>query len=71
MSWCIKQLNRRIERSRAEVHVSLRHAEFAVSGQFLDGPCRRSTHREVRTERVAKDADAVPHVRFAANLTFA
>ena len=60
---CIKQLNRGVERCGAEMHVPLRHAELAVSGELLDGPCRRATHRQVRTECVAKDVDAVPHVR--------
>jgi hypothetical protein len=63
MSRRIKQLNRGVERCGTQMHVSLRHAELAVSSKFLDGPCRRATHRQVRAERVTKDVDAVPHVR--------
>ena len=35
-----------------------------MSGKFLDGPCGRPTHRQMRAERVAEDVDAdVPEVR--------
>ena len=51
---CIKQLNRGVERCGAEMHVPLRHAELAVSGELLDRPCRRTSHRQMRTERVSQ-----------------
>jgi hypothetical protein len=47
-----EQPNRRVERCRAQVHVSLRRLEVLMSGELLDGPCGRSTHRQMRTERV-------------------
>jgi hypothetical protein len=40
------------------VHVALRRRQIRVSGQFLDGPRRGATHRQVRTERVSQDIDA-------------
>ena len=59
----LQQPNRRVECGRAQVHVALRRAQVLVSGQFLDGPRRRSTHRQVRAERVPQDVNPWPYVR--------
>ena len=45
------------------MHVALRHAQLAVSGEFLNGPRRRPTHCEMRAERVAEQVDPVRHIR--------
>ena len=50
----LQQSNRRVERCRAEVHVTLRRAQVLVSSEFLDGPRWRATHRQVRTKRVTQ-----------------
>jgi len=41
-----KQPDRSIKRRRTQVHVALRRIEVLVSGQFLDGPCRRTFARD-------------------------
>src|SRR5258705_13764197 len=51
----LEQPDRSIERRRTQVHVALRRVEILVSGQFLDRPRRRATHRQMRTERVTED----------------
>lgn len=58
-----QQSNRRIECSRTQVHVALRRFQVLMPGQFLNGSRRRSTHRQVRAERVAQDVDARPGSR--------
>ena len=60
---CLQEPNRGIERSRTQVHVTLRRGQVLMSREFLDGPRRRSTHRQMRAERVAQDMDACFHVR--------
>jgi len=45
------------------VHVALRRAQVLVSGQLLDGSCRRPTRRQVRTERVPQDVNPRLHIR--------
>jgi len=42
------------------VHVSLSGSEIDVPGQFLDRPCRRAAHGEVRPECVAQHVDTGP-----------
>jgi hypothetical protein len=54
----------------AQVHVPLRRRQVLMSGELLDGPCRRATHRQMRTERVAKTmaaADVQMHSGIFAN----
>jgi hypothetical protein len=63
MSTAVKQLNGRIECRRTQVQVALGHLDLAMTGEFLNRPRRRATHRQVRTERVAHDMNAVAHVR--------
>jgi hypothetical protein len=46
----IEQPNRSIERGRTQVHVALRHVQVLVPGQFLDCPCGRATHRQMRAD---------------------
>jgi hypothetical protein len=55
----VEESNRTLDRGWAEVHVPLRRREVLMSGKFLDGPCRRPTHRQMRAERVSKDVDAL------------
>lgn len=54
----LQQPDRRIQRSRAEVHVPLRRPEILMAGEFLDGRRRCAAHRQVRTERVAEDVNS-------------
>ena len=55
----VQQPDRRVERRRAQVHIALRHRQVRVSGELLDRPRRRATHRQVRAERVTKDVHPV------------
>jgi len=41
-----------LDRRWAQVNVALRRPEILMAGEFLDGSHGRSTHREMRTERV-------------------
>jgi hypothetical protein len=50
--------DRAVERCRAEVHVALRHRQVRVSGEFLDRPRWRTSHRQLRAERVTQDVYA-------------
>ena len=59
----IQEPDGRVERRRAQVHVALRRGQVLVSGQFLNGPRRRPTHRQVRTERVPQDVH--PALRYS------
>jgi hypothetical protein len=34
-----------------------------MTGELLDGSCRRPTHRQVRTERVPQNVNPWPYVR--------
>jgi hypothetical protein len=45
------------------VHIPLRLPEILVARELLNGSHGRSTHREMRTERVPKDVDTWLHVR--------
>ena len=54
----VEQPNRGVERCRTQVHASLRRLEVLMPGEFLNGPSRRATHRQMRTERVTEDVDA-------------
>ncbi len=68
MSRFIQQSNRRIQRCRTQVHVPLRRLQVLMPGQFLDGPRQRSTHRQMRTERVPQDVNPRPHAPLRAAL---
>jgi hypothetical protein len=48
-----EQPNRALDRRGTEVHVALRRREIPMAGEFLNGSWRRTTHREMRTERMA------------------
>jgi hypothetical protein len=48
-------LDRGVERRRTQVRVALRRPEILVTGELLDCPRRRATHREMRTERRLQD----------------
>jgi hypothetical protein len=50
---------------RTQMHVALRRRQVCVAGQLLDGPRRRALHRQVRTERVPQDMDALLDTRDA------
>jgi hypothetical protein len=54
-----KQSDRVFRCRRTQVHVALGRREVCVSRQLLDGPRRRATHRQVRTERMPKDMDGL------------
>lgn len=48
------------------MQVSLRHAELPVSSKFLNRSWRRSSHRQMRAERVTQDVHALlRHLRSA------
>ena len=53
-----QQPDRAVERRWAQVHVALRHRQVHVPGEFLDRPCRRSTHCQVGAEPVTEDVQA-------------
>jgi hypothetical protein len=53
----LQEPNRHIERGRTQVHVPLRRVQVPVSGQFLNGPCWRAAHRQMRTERMPQNVD--------------
>jgi len=59
----VHQLDSRVERRRTQVQVTLRRPEILVTGELLNGPRRRPTHREMRTERVPQDVQSGFHVR--------
>ncbi len=48
-----QETDRPLERSRTEVHVTLRRDQILVAGKLLDRPCRRPTHRPMRAERMS------------------
>src|SRR5437773_7255853 len=48
----VEQPDRALECRWTHMHVPLRRGEILVSRQFLNGPRRRSSHREMRAERV-------------------
>jgi len=54
----VEQSDRRIERCGTQVHVPLRRREILMTGELLDCPRRRATHRQMRTERVPQDVNA-------------
>ncbi|HMF99477.1 MAG TPA: hypothetical protein VKE96_34490 [Vicinamibacterales bacterium] len=39
------------------MHVPLRRLEIGVTGEFLNRPRRRASHREMRTERVPQNVN--------------
>ena len=47
------------DRRRTQVHVPLRRRQVLVAGEFLNRPRRRAAHRQVRTERVPQDVNAL------------
>ena len=55
----IEELHRALDCRRAEVHVPLRRPEVGVASQFLNRCDWGSSHRQVRTEGVAKDVDTL------------
>ena len=55
----IEELDRALDCRRAEVHVPLRRPEVGVASQFLNRCDWGSSHRQVRTEGVAKDVDTL------------
>ena len=59
----LQKSDRRFDRRRAQVHVTLRRPEILMAGELLDGSYGRATHRQVRTEGVPQDVDARLHVR--------
>ena len=56
----VQECNRVPERARRQVHVPKRHAQRRVSGELLNRLWWRSTHREMRAERVPKDMRTDP-----------
>src|SRR4029453_18744332 len=54
----IQQADGCIERSRAQVHVSLRRPEILMTREFLNRTCGRPSHGQMRTERVPKNVNA-------------
>ena len=53
----IEKPNRGIERGWGQVHVPLCRSQIGVSSQLLNCPRWRPTHRQMRTERVAKNVN--------------
>ena len=72
ISGTVQQPYGRIERCRTQVHVPLRRRQIAMSGELLDSPRRRATHRQVRTEGVTEyvntSALEIRHPRGAAHM---
>ena len=66
----IEELDRALDCRRAEVHVPLRRPEVGVASQFLNRCDWGSSHRQVRTEGVAKDVveASLPLSNLAQNL---
>jgi hypothetical protein len=58
----IQQADRRVQRRRTEVHVPLRHGQLSMSSQVLNCACGSTPHRQMRTERVPQDVDAIVDV---------
>ena len=63
----VEQSDRVFRRRRTQVHVALRRRQVRMSGELLNRSCRRALHRQVRTERVPQDVDALvdPATRWA------
>ena len=46
-----------LPRGRRQMHVTHRRRQVGMTGQLLDGPRRRSAHRQMRAERLAKNVE--------------
>src|SRR5262249_21983762 len=55
----VQQPDCALNRRGTQVHVPLRGAKVLMSGELLNRSCRRTTHRQVRTERVPQAMHAV------------
>ena len=64
----VQESDRRLDRGGTQVHVPLRRSEILMSGELLDGPHGRATHREMRTERVAYAARGISAIMPTAGL---
>jgi hypothetical protein len=51
----LEQSNRRVERGRTQVRVSLRHREALMPDEFLHTAHWGALHRQVRAERMTQD----------------
>lgn len=64
----LQQPDRAVERGRAKVHIALRHRQVHVPGELLDCSCGRSTHRQMRAERVTEEAKYAQTINVRADL---